>query len=155
MFYVTYIADTFLPLFTWIPFTGVKGTFLYLVLRSFKIRNYYIVANLIVVVHSAEDCYASSMKFLVPKKVVLFIVYLSIILTLFILNTLFDKNYTRISHIYFRNLEHCYFLPIISMQKVNLNYSTKNIPIPSARSYLPKLTEKIELAIKRMRWKAI
>ena len=140
MFYVTYIADTFLPLFTWVPFTGVKGTFLYLVLRSFKIRNYYIVANLIVVVHSAEDCYASSMKFLVPKKVVLFIVYLSIILTLFILNTLFDKNYTRISHIY--------FLPIISMQKVNLNYSTKNIPIPSARSYLPKLTEKIELAIK-------
>ena len=35
-----------------------------------------------------------------PKKVVRFIVYLSIILTLFILSTLFDKDYTRISHIY-------------------------------------------------------
>ena len=29
---------------------------------SFKIRNHYIVANLTVVVHSAEDCCASSMK---------------------------------------------------------------------------------------------
>ena len=41
------------------------------------------------------------------------------------------------------------------MEKVNLDYLTKNIPIPSEESYLLKLTEKIELVIKRMRWKAI
>ena len=71
------------------------------------------------------------------------------------MSTLFDKDYTKISHICSRNVEHCYSLAIISMEKVNLNYSTKNIPIPSERSYLLKLTEKIELVIKRMRWKAI
>ena len=32
VFYVTYIAHTFSPLFTWIPFTGVKRIFLHLVL---------------------------------------------------------------------------------------------------------------------------
>ena len=69
------------------------------------IRNHYIVANLTVVVHSAEDCCASSMKLRVPKKVVLFIVYLSIILTLFILSTLFDKDYTKISYICIRKKE--------------------------------------------------
>ena len=31
-------------------------------MTSCKIRNHYIVANLTVVVHSAEDCCASSMK---------------------------------------------------------------------------------------------
>ena len=41
------------------------------------------------------------------------------------------------------------------MEKVSLNYSTKNIPIPSERNYLLKLTEKTELVIKQMRWKAI
>ena len=30
------------------------------------------------------------------------------------------------------------------MEKVNLNYSTKNIAIPSERSYLLKLTEKVK-----------
>ena len=75
---------------------------------------------------------------------------------LFILSTFFDKDYSRISyHICSRNVEHCYSLQIISIEKVNLNYSTKNIPIPSERSYLRKLTEKIELVIKRMWWKAI
>ena len=43
------------------------------VVTSFKIRNHYIVANLTVAVHSAEACFASSMKLWVPKKVVLFI----------------------------------------------------------------------------------
>ena len=71
------------------------------------------------------------------------------------MSILFDKDYTRISHICSRNVEHCYSLPFISMEKVNLNYSTKNIPILSERSCLLKLTEKIELVIKRMRWKAI
>ena len=61
------------------------------------------------------------------------------------MNTPFDKDYTSISHICFRNLKHCYSLSIISMEKVSLNYSTKNIPIPSERSYLLKLTKKIEL----------
>ena len=38
------------------------------VVTSFKIRNHYIVANLTVAVHSAEDCCATSMKLWVPKK---------------------------------------------------------------------------------------
>ena len=39
---------------------------------SFKKQNHYIV-NLIVVVHSTENCCAINMKLWVPKKVVLFI----------------------------------------------------------------------------------
>ena len=41
------------------------------------------------------------------------------------------------------------------MEKINLGYSTKNIPIPNERTYLMQLVEKIEAVIKRMRWKAI
>ena len=41
------------------------------------------------------------------------------------------------------------------MEKVNLEYSLKNIPIPSKRNYKLKLMEKTEMLIKRMRWKAI
>ena len=41
------------------------------------------------------------------------------------------------------------------MEKVNLGYSIKNIPIPTRKSYLLQLMEKIEMVIKRMRWKAI
>ena len=40
------------------------------------------------------------------------------------------------------------------MQKINFNYSLKNIPIPSKTSYRLKLIEEIESVIKRMRWKA-
>ena len=55
-------------------FHGSKGDFLVTwVVMSFKIWHHYIVANLTVVVHSAEDCCASSMKLWVSKKVVLFI----------------------------------------------------------------------------------
>ena len=44
-------------------FHGSKGDFLVsCAVTSFKIRNHYIVANLTVVVHSAEDCCASSMR---------------------------------------------------------------------------------------------
>ena len=44
-------------------FHGSKGDFLVsCAVTSCKIRNHYIVANLTVVVHSAEDCCASSMK---------------------------------------------------------------------------------------------
>ena len=41
------------------------------------------------------------------------------------------------------------------MEKKTYNYSTKNIPIPSERNYKLQLVEKIEIFIKRMRWKAI
>lgn len=40
------------------------------------------------------------------------------------------------------------------MEKINFNYSLKNIPIPSKKEYKLKLMEKIESVIKRMRWKA-
>ena len=41
------------------------------------------------------------------------------------------------------------------MKKVNFGYSIKNIPIPSDRTYLLQLMEKVEMVITRMRWKAI
>jgi len=41
------------------------------------------------------------------------------------------------------------------MEKTNLHYSTKNIPIASNCEYTMKLIEKIEAVIRRMRWKAI
>ena len=41
------------------------------------------------------------------------------------------------------------------MEKLNFNYSLKNIPIPHETSYLIKLREKIENVTKRMRWKAL
>ena len=41
------------------------------------------------------------------------------------------------------------------MDRQSLNYSTKNIPIPSRKLYMTKLIEKTELLIKRMRWKAL
>ena len=37
---------------------------------------------------------------------------------------------------------------------MTLNYSLKNIPIPSNRLYLKKLTEMTESVLKRMRWRA-
>ena len=77
---MTYITHAVSTLFTWTSFTGVKGIFLLhhlLCVTSLKLRNHYIAANLTVVVLSAEDCCTSSMKLRVPKKVVLFIVYLS------------------------------------------------------------------------------
>jgi len=41
------------------------------------------------------------------------------------------------------------------MERTNLHYSTKNIPVASERNYKIQLLEKIEAVIKRMRWKAI
>lgn len=41
-----------------------------------------------------------------------------------------------------------------TMEKVNFNYSMKNIPIPSNSEYTKRLIEKTEQVIKRMRWKA-
>ena len=47
------------------------------------------------------------------------------------------------------------FLFINKMEKKTCNHSTKNIPVPSERNYKLQLVEKIEIFIKRMRWKAI
>ena len=41
------------------------------------------------------------------------------------------------------------------MEKVNLDYSVKNIPLANGQKYKAQLVEKIEAVIKRMRWKAI
>ena len=39
------------------------------------------------------------------------------------------------------------------MEKINFGYSMKNIGIPQKKTYLLQLIEKIEMVIKRMRWK--
>ena len=41
------------------------------------------------------------------------------------------------------------------MDQRNFPYSMKNIPVPSKKLYLKILTDKVELLIKRMRWKAL
>ena len=40
------------------------------------------------------------------------------------------------------------------MEKLQLRYSPKNIPVPSERSYKLQFMDKIDQVIKRMRWKA-
>jgi len=40
------------------------------------------------------------------------------------------------------------------MEKFNINYSTKTIPLPSRNDYLQRLIEKTEKVLRRMRWKA-
>ena len=40
------------------------------------------------------------------------------------------------------------------MDKVNFNYSLKNIPSPSKDTYRKNLIQKVESLIKRIRWKA-
>ena len=41
------------------------------------------------------------------------------------------------------------------MEKFNIDYSTKNIRIPSERQYVIQLILKVEKFIKRMRWEAL
>ena len=41
-----------------------------------------------------------------------------------------------------------------NMEKVNLGYSAKNIPIPTKNSYLKAMITKIESFVKRLQWKA-
>ena len=48
-----------------------------------------------------------------------------------------------------------YELVHLIMERFNFGYSIKNIPIPSERNYKLQLMEKIELVIKKMRWKAL
>ena len=40
------------------------------------------------------------------------------------------------------------------MQKLDIDYSLKKIPIPSNESYLIKLIDEIESVVKQMRWRA-
>ena len=40
------------------------------------------------------------------------------------------------------------------MEKFNISYSTKNIPLPSHNDYLQRLIERTEQFLYRMRWKA-
>ena len=40
------------------------------------------------------------------------------------------------------------------MEKSEIKYSLKNIPIPSKESYQLNLIDKIESLVKRMRWRA-
>ena len=41
------------------------------------------------------------------------------------------------------------------MERINLGYSVKNIPIGNERSYKLQLIESAEALIRKMRWKAI
>ena len=42
-----------------------------------------------------------------------------------------------------------------NMEKFEIEYSVKNIPIPSERQYKIHLISKVEKVIKRMRWKTL
>ena len=42
-----------------------------------------------------------------------------------------------------------------NMERFDINYSKKNIPLPSEKQYKLQLTSKVESVIKRMRWKAM
>ena len=42
----------------------------------------------------------------------------------------------------------------IAMEKVNLGYSTKNIPLPSRSEFIKNFIEKTKHFLRRMRWKA-
>lgn len=42
-----------------------------------------------------------------------------------------------------------------NMEKFEIEYSVKNIPIPSERQYKIQLISKVEKVIKRMRWKTL
>ena len=41
------------------------------------------------------------------------------------------------------------------MEKIDVDYSTKNIPVPSKDEYEIQLVSKIEHVIKSMKWKAL
>ena len=42
----------------------------------------------------------------------------------------------------------------MEFKRIHYNYSMKNIPVPSEKLYKTTLINKVELLIKRMRWKA-
>ena len=41
------------------------------------------------------------------------------------------------------------------MEKFNIDYSTKNIPVPSKQQYMIQLISELEKFMKRMRWKTL
>ena len=41
------------------------------------------------------------------------------------------------------------------MERKNLGYSMKNIPIPSKASYMKRMMEQVEKFVRRIRWKAL
>ena len=43
----------------------------------------------------------------------------------------------------------------IKMERFNISYSKKNIPLPSEKEYITQLVSKVENVTKRMRWKAL
>ena len=42
-----------------------------------------------------------------------------------------------------------------NMERVNFQYSMRNIPIPTNKEYTKRLIEKTEDVLRRMRWKAL
>ena len=49
---------------------------------------------------------------------------------------------------------HLHFQETPNMERINLGYSLKNIPIPSQKSYLKSFISKVDSFIHRIRWKA-
>ena len=72
-----------------------------------------------------------------------------------VLNTLKKKEVTIITRILVRWKLSTLYKFIRKMEKLNLGYSSKNIPIPTSRNYKLQLIEKTELFIKKSLWKAI
>ena len=73
--------------------------------------------------------------------------------------TFLRKSTCRLPTVYIYTLP--YFAPDLSstlrlsvMEKFSVNYSTKNIPLPSQNDYRQRLIEKTEQFLRRMRWKA-
>ena len=116
---------------------GVKWIFCVL---CYNVEKKHVVANLTIMVHSVEVCCVSKTKLCIPNQVVPLTVFLRIILKLLILTPLFYKNYTTISDISSRNVQHR--LLIIPMERENLSCSMKNIPMLCENSCFLKNTEK-------------
>ena len=101
-------------------------------------------------VHSVKVCCVSKTKLCIPNQVVPLTVFLRIILKLLILTPLFYKNYTTISDISSRNVQHR--LLIIPKERENLSCSMKNIPMLRENSCFLKNTEKSSQSSKEREW---
>ena len=71
--------------------------------------------------------------------------------TLFNWNTLLEEIIPR--SFLLQLVEHFIVFKVI-IEKLDINYSLKNIPVPFSESYLIKIIEKIESVVKRMPWRA-
>ena len=47
-----------------------------------------------------------------------------------------------------------FVVELFIMERFNISYSQKNIPIPTKKQYKIQLISKVEDLVKRMRWKA-